>query len=68
VQDGHTGLLFDPGDAKSLASKVDWLLSHPSKLAEMRRTARFEFETKFTAIANYQKLMEIYDIATSTCR
>ncbi|HHP7244129.1 MAG TPA: glycosyltransferase family 4 protein [Elainellaceae cyanobacterium] len=68
VQDGHTGLLFDPGDAQSLASKVDWLLSHPSKLAEMRRTARFEFETKFTAIANYQKLMEIYDIATSTCR
>ncbi|MGJ3252742.1 MAG: glycosyltransferase family 4 protein [Elainellaceae cyanobacterium] len=63
VQDGHTGLLFNPGDAKSLASKVDWLLSHPSKLAEMRKTARSEFETKFTAPANYQRLMEIYELA-----
>lgn len=66
VQDGHTGLLFNPGDAKSLASKVDWLLSHPSKLAEMRQTARSEFETKFTATANYQRLMEIYELAV--CR
>jgi glycosyltransferase involved in cell wall biosynthesis len=63
VQDGYTGLLFDPGDAQSLASRVDWLLSHPSKLAQMRLAARSEFEAKFTAKVNYQRLMEIYELA-----
>ena len=64
VQDGHTGLLFDPGNSQDLAAKVGWLAAHPSKLAEMRKAARAEFEKKFTAGVNYQRLMEIYELAT----
>jgi glycosyltransferase involved in cell wall biosynthesis len=65
VQDGCTGLLFDPGNSVDLAAKVSWLATNSSKLAEMRKAARAEFETKFTASVNYQKLMQIYDLAMS---
>lgn len=57
---GRTGLLFRPGDPEDLASKVEWLLTHPGELARMRREARAEYEAKYTAERNYQLLMEIY--------
>lgn len=60
VRHGDTGLHFHPGDADSLAAQVDWVLSHPSELARMRRSARAEFESKYTAAHNYQKLIEVY--------
>jgi glycosyltransferase involved in cell wall biosynthesis len=60
VESGRTGLHFRPGDAEDLAAKVEWLLANPAKLAQMRQEARAEFEAKYTADRNYQKLMEIY--------
>ncbi|HBE19602.1 MAG TPA: glycosyl transferase family 1 [Cyanobacteria bacterium UBA11149] len=56
----RTGIHFRPGDAEDLAAKVEWTLSHPAELSQMRRNARAEFEGKYTAKANYQKLIEIY--------
>ena len=60
VDSGRTGLHFCPGDAMDLAGKVEWLLENPAKLAQMRQQARTEFEDKYTALKNYQKLKEIY--------
>ncbi len=60
VDSGRTGLHFCPGDATDLADKVKWVLANPEKLAQMRLQARSEFEAKYTADKNYQKLMEIY--------
>ncbi|BAY08414.1 glycosyltransferase family 4 protein [Calothrix sp. NIES-2098] len=60
VDPGRTGLHFRPGDSQDLAQKVEWVLSHPAELAQMRREARAEFEVKYTAEKNYQQLMEIY--------
>lgn len=60
VDSGRTGLHFRPGDATDLADKVKWVLANPEKLAQMRLQARTEFEAKYTADKNYQKLMEIY--------
>lgn len=60
VEDGRTGLHFRPGDPEDLATKVDWLLSHPAELARMRREARAEYEAKYTAERNYQMLTDIY--------
>lgn len=65
---GRTGLHFRPGDPYDLASKADWLLSHPKELAQMRKEARNEYETKYTAQRNYQMLMEIYDKAMANHR
>lgn len=62
VEHGRTGLHFQPGDALDLATQVEWALSHPSELAQMRREVRAEFETKYTAKQNYRQLMEIYKL------
>lgn len=61
VDDCRTGLKFQPGNSVDLASKVEWSLSHPQELAQMRFSARAEFEAKYTAKKNYSRLMEIYN-------
>jgi glycosyltransferase involved in cell wall biosynthesis len=61
----RSGLLFRPGDPTDLAAKIDGLLAHPQQLARLRLTARAEFEAKYTADNNYQRLLEIYQSASS---
>ena len=60
----RTGLHFTPGNAEDLARQIDWALSHETELAAMRQAARAEFEAKYTAEANYIRLMEIYNAVT----
>ena len=60
VDNRRTGLHFTPGDAQDLAAKVDWLVSHPAEREAMGKAVREEFEAKYTAEANYYKLLEIY--------
>jgi glycosyltransferase involved in cell wall biosynthesis len=61
ITPGHTGLHFHPGNPEDLATKVEWVLTHPAELNQMRREARAEFEAKYTAEQNYQMLMAIYE-------
>jgi glycosyltransferase involved in cell wall biosynthesis len=65
VDQGRTGLRFAPGSPQDLADRVQQLLDEPSLLARMRVQARREFETKYTAPANYERLMRIYENAIS---
>ncbi len=60
VQDGVTGLLFDPGNADDLADKMCWALDNPDRMSEMGRNARNLYEAEFTAHRNYQQLIAIY--------
>ncbi|MBW4665685.1 MAG: glycosyltransferase family 4 protein [Chroococcus sp. CMT-3BRIN-NPC107] len=60
VESDRNGLHFRPGDAEDLAIKIDWALTHPQEIAQMRQEARKEFETKYTAEENYRRIMEIY--------
>jgi glycosyltransferase involved in cell wall biosynthesis len=64
VQDGVTGLRFQPGSAQDLAAKLEWAFSHPAALEEMGRAARAEYEAKYTGERNYQILMRIYQQAS----
>lgn len=66
VDRDRTGLHFQPGDSADLADKVNWILTHPVELAQMRQEARREFETKYTAEKNYQRLMEIYQLVSNS--
>lgn len=68
TDNGRTGLHFRPGDPSDLAAKVDWLLSHPKELAQMRTEARREYEAKYTAERNHEMLMEIYAQAIANHR
>ena len=63
VNEGVTGLLFEPGNAQDLASKMRWAQEHPQEMAEMGRNARALYEAEFTATRNYHQLMSIYDEA-----
>jgi len=65
LDDGVTGLHFEPGSAEDLAAQVEWAWTHPAELEEMGRNARAEFEAKYTSARNYQALMQIYERATS---
>ncbi len=60
VQDGVTGLQFEPGNAADLAAKVQWAWDHPEEVARMGRAARAEYEAKYRPSANYDMLMDIY--------
>lgn len=63
IDHGRIGLHFRLGDGEDLAAQVGWALSHPDELCRMRREARAEFKAKYTAQRNYERLMEIYEMA-----
>jgi glycosyltransferase involved in cell wall biosynthesis len=63
VAPGQTGLHFRLGDVRDLVERVEWALTHPEELAQMRQAARAEFEAKYTADENYRRMMEIYTLA-----
>ena len=65
IDDGRTGLHFEPGDAEDLAAKVEWAWSHPEAMQAMGREARREYEEKYTAERNYKMLMDIYHHAVA---
>lgn len=60
VENNRTGFHFQPGNSDDLATKIDWILTHPEQLRTMRQEARAEFEAKYTARQNYLRLMDIY--------
>lgn len=65
VEDGVTGLLFEPGDPVSLADSMRWALEHPAEIAVMGKAARAHYEANFTAERNYQQLLAIYEGAVA---
>ena len=65
IEDGVTGLLFSPGDASSLASKVRFLLENPDRAALLGRNARGAYAARYTPARNFQKLLQIYQDAIS---
>lgn len=60
VKEGETGLLFNPGDAQDLLSKVKWAQAHPAEMVRMGHNARRQYEQEFNAEVNFDLLMAIY--------
>ena len=60
VEDQVTGLLFEPGNAEDLASKMTWAMAHPAEMKRMGRAARERYEAHYTPERNYEQLMAIY--------
>lgn len=63
VDDGETGLLFEPGDASDLAQKVAWIAARPDTCAQMGRAARRAYEERYSAEKNVAALLSIYERA-----
>jgi glycosyltransferase involved in cell wall biosynthesis len=68
VQDGATGLLFNPGDQSDLAKKIAWADAHREEMQQMGDAARAVYEAKYTPSINYQLLIEIYEEAIAEKR
>ncbi len=68
VEEGKTGLLFEPGNAVDLASKMTWMLEHEAEAAAMGRNARAVFDERYTAGDNFDMLMGIYRTAAGRPR
>lgn len=69
VEDGVTGLLFEPGNATDLAAKLRWAQANPQRMAEMGLAARARYERFYTADRNYNLLTAIYrDVVTENNR
>lgn len=60
VDDGVTGLLFEPGDAADLADKLAWAGQNPGAMRRMGAAARQRYEDRYTPERNYPRLMSIY--------
>jgi glycosyltransferase involved in cell wall biosynthesis len=60
VQDGHSGLLFEPGDSSALLQVLRVFVSDTSRIEAMRQASRGRFDTHYTESKNYEILMEIY--------
>ncbi len=60
IEDGHTGLTFEPGNVDQLIAALETLHNDPDKALEMGRNARQKAETEYHSSLYYQKLMAIY--------
>jgi glycosyltransferase involved in cell wall biosynthesis len=63
VEDGVTGLLFEPGDALDLAEKIDHLWRRPELCRQMGRAGREKALREYSKERFYERLMAIYDKA-----
>ena len=63
VEDGVTGLLFESGNAKDLAIKMQWAQENPAQMLQMGKNARKLYEAEYTADRNYDQLVAIYSDA-----
>ena len=68
VVDGHTGLLFPPGDEDALAGALADMGGRPDSWMGMGAAARTRFEERFSAGVAYERLAEYLDLARAVQR
>jgi len=61
VDDGATGLLFEPGDADGLADKIAWMFEHPREAEEMGVAGRAKVEA--LCESHYDSIVAMYQEA-----
>jgi len=61
VEDNITGLLFDPNDFISLASKIFFLYDNKELCYKMGSNAKIKYEKEYTPDVNITKLYDIYE-------
>lgn len=63
VEDGVTGLLFEPGNAADLAAKVGQLWDDPVLGAQLGRSGREKAAHKYSHESYFRNLLAVYHIA-----
>ncbi len=68
VQEGKTGLLTAPGDARELASVLRWVHQHSAEMTHMGKQAQALYACEFMPHTNLQQLLQIYQDAIHVTR
>lgn len=68
IEDGVTGILFEPGNPTDLAHKLNWAAENPNQMLKMGRNARATYDRDLTADSNYRQLMAIYKDAMAAVK
>jgi glycosyltransferase involved in cell wall biosynthesis len=63
VEDGITGLLFEPGNAEDLANKLRFLWENPELCRQMGKAGREKVALQYSQNVYYKNLMEVYEKA-----
>lgn len=63
VEEGVTGLLFDPGDAQDLAAQMRQLWNDPDLCRRMGEAGREQARTEYSESAYYDRLLAVYNRA-----
>jgi len=61
IEDRRTGVLFNPENIEDFIEKIESIWNNKQEAEKMSRNARMEFENKYTAEKNYEKLINIYE-------
>ncbi len=61
VKDGANGLLFEPGNAKDLAEKINRMVNNKQTAREMGLSAQSMINDAYSPQAYYERLIEIYE-------
>lgn len=61
VRDGHSGLVFPPGDEAALASALERLIADPALARRLANTARLQVEQHFGLEVAASRLAALYD-------
>jgi len=63
VDDGTTGLLFEPGNSDDLAEKIQYLWDRPDLRRKMGRAGREKALREYSPEKYYERLMAVYEKA-----
>ncbi len=61
IDEGITGLLFEPGNISELAEKIAWLFEHPREADEMGAAGRKKVEA--ICASHYDRMLAVYEEA-----
>lgn len=67
VDDGVTGLLFEPGDADDLVRKIKKLYENPDLCRQMGQAGREKALREYSSEKYYSRLMDVYKKALNSC-
>ena len=60
IEDGHTGLLVPPGDARAVAEALERLLRDPALAARLGAAARRRAEQRFSVVRQVDRLVALW--------
>ena len=66
IEDGVTGLLVEPDNARHLAHRMRWAQDHPGEMREMGVNARDAYEARFRGATHLAALLEAYRSVAGT--